>query len=172
MLISLACQLPLDISKFEKLCDETAELYVAIYNWKPMTPTLHKLLIHGGDILRTMPLPVGQMSEEAAEARNKFIREYRIRHARRTSRVNNLEDVFNRLLDSSDPVVSSVYLEDRLRKKTHKKLPDRVQEILLQLDDDCSENDNSAEIDPIEDFTEILDKVVELYSSDEEDFDD
>lgn len=159
ILISLASQLPLDIVKFERLCNETAELYVEKYFWAPMTPTLHKILIHGADIVRNMPLPVGQMSEEAAEARNKILREYRLRHSRRSSRLNNLTDVFHRLLDSSDPVVSSVYLEDRLRKRKHKVFPKRVQDLILTLDssdvEDSSVLDSS---DPLESFYEKLDQ--------------
>lgn len=164
ILISLACQLPIDIPKFERLCDETAELYIDKYKWAPMTPTLHKILVHGADTLRNMPLPVGQMSEEAAEARNKILREYRLKHARRSSRLSNLEDVFHRLLDSSDPVVSSVYLEDRLQKKKHKVLPQRVQELLLLIEEDSNENIGLEYPDQLDAFFEQLDEL-ELQTS-------
>lgn len=69
-------------------------------------------------------------------------------------------------------MISSIYLEDRLRKKTHKKLPDRVQDILLQLDSDYSSNDDLVEVDPMEEFEELIDKVEWLGSSDEDDCDD
>lgn len=43
------------------------------------------------------------MSEDAQEARNKDIRNYREYFARKTSRKENMEDVMKRLLISSDP---------------------------------------------------------------------
>jgi hypothetical protein len=36
-----------------------------------MPPTVHKLLIHGADIIENEVLPIGQLSEVAQEARNK-----------------------------------------------------------------------------------------------------
>lgn len=36
-----------------------------------MTSTMHKILIHGAVITKNALLPIGQLSEEAAEARNK-----------------------------------------------------------------------------------------------------
>ena len=51
-----------------------------------MTPTLHKVLVHGPDIVENALLPIGQLSEEAAEARNKHFREYRLSYARKFSR--------------------------------------------------------------------------------------
>lgn len=44
------------------------------------------------------------LSEEALESRNKDIRNYRQRFARKTSRTDNLIDVLKRLLYSSDPL--------------------------------------------------------------------
>lgn len=50
---------------------DTAKLYVQLYPWYPMTPTVHKILIHGATVIENALLPIGQLSEEAAEARNK-----------------------------------------------------------------------------------------------------
>ena len=46
-------------------------MYVAHYSWYPMSPTLHRLLMHSAAIVQQCILPVGMMSEEAAEARTK-----------------------------------------------------------------------------------------------------
>lgn len=50
------------------------------------TPTVHKTLIHGATIIESALLPIGQLSEEAAEARNKHFRLYRTDFARKFSR--------------------------------------------------------------------------------------
>jgi hypothetical protein len=56
----------INVEKFNKFATETAELYVKLYGWYPMTPTLHKVLIHGPAIIENAMLPIGQLSEEAA----------------------------------------------------------------------------------------------------------
>ncbi|KAK4887519.1 hypothetical protein RN001_003790 [Aquatica leii] len=65
---------------------QTAKLYVELYPWHPMTPTLHKILFHGSFIIEKALLPIEMMSEEAAEARNKHFRLYRQNYARKFSR--------------------------------------------------------------------------------------
>lgn len=92
--------------KFKKYCENTAELYVSLYPWMPMTPTVHKILIHGPEIVNNALLPIGMLSEEAQEARNKDFKTYREYFSRKTSRVDNITDIFNRLFISSDPVMS------------------------------------------------------------------
>ena len=42
----------IDQENFSELCSRTAELYVSLYPWYPMSPTLHKILIHGPAILQ------------------------------------------------------------------------------------------------------------------------
>ncbi|KAK4881641.1 hypothetical protein RN001_004960 [Aquatica leii] len=76
----------IDTTKFELFCSDTAKLYVELYLWHPMTPTLHKILFHGPFIIEKALLPIGMMSEEAAEARNKHFRLYRQNYARKFSR--------------------------------------------------------------------------------------
>ena len=55
---------------------------------------------------------------------------YREMHARKNSRVNTLTDVFNRALDTSDPIISSVSLRTRLSKKHMTSLPVEVIRLL------------------------------------------
>lgn len=73
-----------------------------------MTPTMHKILVHGATVMEKALLPIGMLSEEAAEARNKYFRMYRNNFARKFSRVECNLDVFNRLLLSSDPLITSL----------------------------------------------------------------
>jgi hypothetical protein len=79
-----------------------------------MSPTVHKILIHGPEIVSLVLLPIGQLSEEAQESCNKFIKKYRVDNARKCSRTSNIEDVFKRLLVVSDPLISN-----------HRKLPQK-----------------------------------------------
>lgn len=105
----------IDTRKFENFAKETATLYIEMYGWYPMTPTMHKVLRHGATIIDHAILPIGQLSEEAAEARNKHFRTYRQNYARKFSRESCNRDVLNRLLLSSDPLLSSI--RKRFKKK-------------------------------------------------------
>lgn len=98
----------IDSEKYDKYALDTARLYVDLYPWHPMTPTMHKILIHGAVVIKNALLPIGQLSEEAAEARNKHFRAYRQDFARKFSRENCNRDIFNRLLLTSDPLLSSM----------------------------------------------------------------
>lgn len=98
----------IDTTKFATYTMDTAKLYVDLYEWHPMTPTLHKILIHGAVVIEHALLPIGQLSEEAAESRNKHFRLYRLNYARKFSRQDCNIDVLNRLLLSSDPLITSI----------------------------------------------------------------
>lgn len=69
-------------------------------------------------------LPIGMMSEEAAEARNKHFRSYRQNFARTFSKVDCNLDVYNRLLLSSDPLLSS--MRSIVKSKTKSFLPETI----------------------------------------------
>lgn len=86
----------IDVNKFAMYAMDTAKLYVQLYPWHPMTPTVHKILIHGPLIINNALVPIGQLSEEAAEARNKHVRQYRLHHARKVCRQKCNMDVLHR----------------------------------------------------------------------------
>jgi hypothetical protein len=44
--------------KFEKYAEDTAKLYVELYCWYPMTPTLHKILRHGALVIKNTIVPI------------------------------------------------------------------------------------------------------------------
>lgn len=85
-----------------------------------MSVTLHKVLIHGPQIIASSVLPIGCFGENASEARNRFYKRDRRSYSRQCSRVNNLTDVFHRSMDSSDPLLSSLNINKRslCRKKS------------------------------------------------------
>ena len=68
----------------------------------------------------------GMLSEEPSESCNKDLKKWQIEHAIQSDPVRRNLDVFNRLLDRSDPVVHS-HLES---KKMHKKFYPYPQEVL------------------------------------------
>ena len=81
------------ISSWNQINVKKNKLYVDLYGGHPMTPTMHKVLRHGTTIIEQAILPIGQLSEEAAEARNKHFRLYRQNYARKSSRENCNRDI-------------------------------------------------------------------------------
>lgn len=110
-----------NVEKFSIYAKETAELYVQLFPWHPMTPTMHKILIHGPMVIEKALLPIGQLSEEASEARNKHFRIYRQNFARKFSRVSCNLDVLNRLLLSSDPLITGMRSVPKKKSKPFSK---------------------------------------------------
>lgn len=102
--------------KFKQYCIETATLYVKLYDWFPMSPTVHKVLIHSAAIDERMILPIGQLSEDVQESRQKDWKTIRLQHTRKTSRVNTNTDILNRLLVTSDPIIT--HSRKRPRKRS------------------------------------------------------
>ena len=92
-----------------------------------MPVTVHKVSLHGKEIINAVMLPIGLLSEEAQEARNKDYKKYRLFHARKCNRVLTNTDVMHQLLISSDPFISSIR---RQHKKKVLDLDDLVKELL------------------------------------------
>lgn len=98
----LSCGYAIDVQAFKKFCSETWNLYVELYPWYWMPPSLHIILVHGWAIIQYFSVPIGWLSEEAQESRNKDLRNLRMHATRKTS----WEEC--PLLVSSDPVISSL----------------------------------------------------------------
>lgn len=119
-----------DLPKFSEFCKSTATLYVQLYPWYYMPASVHKLLMHGTDIIEHFGLlPIGNLSEEASEARNKDFRKYRENHSRKVSRTATNEDILHNLLISSDPKLTS--LRPRMAKNRKMVLSPRAVELLM-----------------------------------------
>ena len=87
------------------------------YPWYYMPPSVHKILIHGAEIITHAVLPIGQLGEEAQEAKNKdfkFIREHR---SRKDSVEHTNIDLLNYFLLYSDPIISSLAITSRFKRK-------------------------------------------------------
>lgn len=123
----------LNIDAIHQYCWKTAELYIHLYAWYHMPPSVHKILTHGASVAAEAILPIGELSEEALEARNKDIKKYREFHARKSSRVRTNEDIFRRLLLSSDPLFTEL---GGLPKKKCRALPTNVKDLLVIADEE------------------------------------
>ena len=86
-----------------------------------MPASLHELLVDGADVIRSLLLPIGAYNEEAQESRNKHIRWYRLKHARKTSPRDTLTDQFNHLCVTSDPVITRIIQRDVEAKQRSRK---------------------------------------------------
>lgn len=84
----------------------TAKGLVEKYPWFYLPPSVHKILLHGSEVIESAIISIGELSEEAAEAKNKDIKRYRLQHTRKTSRIATNTDLLNILLLSSDPFIT------------------------------------------------------------------
>lgn len=121
----------IDYEAYQIYAEETRKLYVQKYGWYPLSPTIHKLLVHGGSLIKHAILPIGLCSEEAQETRNKSIRKFREFHSRKFNRLVNIEDVFLRLLLTSDPLIS--LSNRRPAKSSDKEFPENAKFLLVDV---------------------------------------
>lgn len=119
------------IDKFRAYCLNVAKRYVELYSWYPMPTSVHIVLIHGYAIIEMGALPIGQLSEDAQEARNKDIRRYRESFARKCTREKTMSDVFHRLLASSDPLITNL---QKLKIKHSAPLTSDIIELLQPIE--------------------------------------
>lgn len=114
-------------TKFNDFALETARQLVAEYPWYYMPASVHKTLIHGAHVIEHALLSIGELSEEAAEATNKYIKSYRRDHTRKMNRILTNTDLINRLLLHSDPLISGLR---KLPVKKKNVLPKSVLNLL------------------------------------------
>ncbi|XP_050531573.1 uncharacterized protein LOC126900122, partial [Daktulosphaira vitifoliae] len=134
ILWTIASGYTINIEAFEKYCINTAKVFVSLYPWYYMPASVHKILLHGADVIRFSPLPIGNLSEEAQESRNKDYKMYREHHTQKNSRLNTNEDLLHILLISSDPYISSL---NRQTNYYSKELTMEARTLLIQHNDDA-----------------------------------
>lgn len=132
ILQTMASGEPINVQEFAKYAKDTAIRYVELYNWYYMPATVHKILIHGSDIIDLAIVPIGQLSEEVQESRHKEVRRYREHNTRKMSREKTNEDLLHSLLVSSDPYIQQYRKIGNNKKK--ELLPEA--KALLTLNDD------------------------------------
>ncbi len=67
---TLASKYQINSAKFGELCQQTLDIYMSEVGWYNIPPTIHKILIHGQEIIEACPVPIGWTSEESSEANN------------------------------------------------------------------------------------------------------
>lgn len=112
----ICCNFSIDTEKFKVYSEETAKLAISLYPWYHMPATVHKILLHGAEVIQSASLPVGSLSEEAQESRNKDYKYYRTHHSRKCSRLSTNEDVFHMIMISSDPFIIQLRPEPTKKK--------------------------------------------------------
>jgi len=127
ILQAISCGYQLNTERFREYAMDTAKRFINLYGWYKMPASVHKILIHGADVMDTLLLPIGQLSEEALEARHKECRYVRENNTRKIGRKQNIEDLLHALLVSSDMVISS------LRPLPKRKLNKLSEEVLRLL---------------------------------------
>jgi hypothetical protein len=141
----------INTEKFDTYARETAQLNADTYSWYYMPTCVHKVLIHGSEVIKNAILPIGQLSEEAQEAKNKdfkFVREY---HTRKISRTSTNEDLLHSLLLSSDPIVLH---HSRQRLSNYKK---KISTDVLALLDGPALTLEKADKEEVEDLSDEFD---------------
>lgn len=147
----LSCGFVIDVEAFNTYCLDTARLFVDLYNWYNMPTSVHKVLIHGPQIIEASELPIGELSEDAQEARNKDFKKYRESYSRKISREKTMEDVFHWLLASSDPLITGMR---KIRNKKGKNITKEALKLLVsaelsdissdECDSECSEEPSTS----------------------------
>ena len=99
---AVTCFYPLDNEAFASYCRQTAEEYVREYGWYYMPVSMHKLLVHSATVAAQCQVPIGIMSEEAAESSNKDLRRFLLRHTRKDSRLHGMSDLYGYMLVNTD----------------------------------------------------------------------
>lgn len=127
ILQAISCGEAVDAKRFGKFATDTARLFVHHYGWYYMPASVHKLLVHGERIISNFSIPIGQLSEEASEARNKEFRKYRELHSRKINRVATNEDVLHHLLVTSDPIITSLRSRHGSKKKRDELFPETLE---------------------------------------------
>lgn len=98
----------INVQNFRDYGITTAKKLVEAFPWYCLPASIHKILIHGSEVISNCILSIGELSEEAAEAKNKDVKKFRLNHTRKNSREHTNLDLMNRLLLTSDPYISGV----------------------------------------------------------------
>ena len=107
-----------------------------------MPVSLHKMLMHGSEVIEELCLPVGQTSKEGMEGKHKDIINTRLRHTCKISRQRINEDLLHGLLVSSDPMIGS-YRE--MRNPKHQAMDPEVLALLRETGDDSNRDDDDCD---------------------------
>ena len=97
---------PVNTYSFNALVKKTSLHIANKFDWVQINFTLHGVLHHSNELIqKNNNTGLGELSEEALEANNKYVRRYLELYSRKNSPINQLTDVMNRLLERSHPKI-------------------------------------------------------------------
>ena len=167
LLRALSSGYDINLIAFKKLADETRKIYLNKYSWYYMPVTLHKIQIHSVDVIEKSIVPIGQLSEEAQEARNKDCRKFRERYTRKKSRLCTNKDLLSMLLVTSDPVINSLR---EIPRKKFETFPREVLELLVSPKIQINKSSTHYVTEVSSEGSSTVEESTEEESSDEGDF--
>ena len=113
----MSCTQKVDVEAYRQLTVETSLLIARKLNWVEINFTLHGALHHSADLIAINDgYGLGDLSEEALEANNKYIRKFAEFRARKTSSEDQLTDVLGRLIERSDPFIVHKKMQFRSKR--------------------------------------------------------
>nr|KAF7437790.1 hypothetical protein H0235_000181 [Vespula pensylvanica] len=147
ILQAMSSNYKINATKFHNYALKTAERFVKLYPWYNMSITVHKILIHGPEVIESALLPIGQLCNDVQHDL------YVDRSCQDFVRVKNMEEVFLQLLATSDPYISC------LRNLPQTKLKNLMTEAinLLTLPDIMIEDDDGNTSDEDNDDSDLDD---------------
>ena len=115
-IVSYTGQINVDI--FNQLCQDFSMNLINNFPFALLNDTLHATVHHSPELIRDNEgYSLGALSEEGLEGNNKDIRNYLSKFCRKTSMINQVTDVMNRLLERSDPKISNKIKKQRSQKR-------------------------------------------------------
>ena len=95
-----------DTREFNEFCLKIYKLFVETFPWASVPDSVHRVLAHCAEVMaKNGEYALGFFTEEGLEALHKFVRRYRLTHARKCGLEENIHDVFSRLYLQSDPQI-------------------------------------------------------------------
>lgn len=146
LLQPIASNQEIDVKKFDRFAKKVAKLLIQNYPWYYMPVSIHKILIHGAEIIKHCKFPIGQLLEEVIKAKHKEFRQYRKDNTRKNNRTVTNEDILYYLLISSDPYITSLRPQSNSMKK--EMFPETMELLKIKYIDVIDEdvNMNSSDV--------------------------
>ena len=131
ILLTLNSGYSINSVRYKEYAIETAKYYCNLYgDWYLMPVSMHKMLIHGSDIIDAVPITIGHSSEEGLEATHKTIRKIKEEKTCKKSKQRVNEDLIHWFLVASDPIIASFNKKSKLKDKN--PLPSEVLSLLKE----------------------------------------
>ena len=124
-------------------------------SWFILSPTVHKIIVHGQEALEHFPIPISWLNEENLETSNKTFKKNRAHRASKVSPEATLRDCFQRQIACSDPIMLSK-IHKNVSKKTAEPFSKDVMELLLPFEppsySSWRDDDDDVDLDVALDF--------------------